>query len=69
MTLAEAREHIGATVIYHGHAWDDHCRTEAGVITSTGQRYVFVRYGDDKGSKATDPALLVLDDEPGGGAA
>lgn len=56
MTLEQARAHIGAKVVYR----TAYGRIEEGVITSTGQRWVFVRYGADTGSKATDPAALSL---------
>jgi hypothetical protein len=65
VTLTEARQHIGESVIYNERTWDDRGKTDAGVITSVGNRFVFVRYGDDTGSKATDPAMLWLDDTPG----
>lgn len=31
------------------------CRVERGFVTSTNDRYVFVRFGTDTGSKACDP--------------
>ena len=65
MTLTEARQHIDEGVIYWERTWDDHSVVDAGVITSVGQRFAFVRYGDDTGSRATDPAMLWLDDTPG----
>lgn len=49
MTLEEAREHVGDKVVYQ----PGHGRCEEGVITSVTERYVFVRYGSDVGSKAT----------------
>lgn len=56
MTLDEAREHVGAGVVYlpPGRPRED------GVITSVNDRYVFVRYDGDKGSKATTPTDLIL---------
>ena len=48
MTLEEARERVGDKVVYQG-VW----RPEEGVITSVNNHFVFVRYGDDYGSKAT----------------
>jgi hypothetical protein len=59
MTLEEARAHTGRAVIYHPYA-PDLDPVEEGVITSVNDRYVFVRYGSDKGSKATAPELLTL---------
>jgi hypothetical protein len=56
MTLAEARERIGAGVVYTPKGGG---RREDGVITSVGSTFVFVRYTGDSGSKATDPADLV----------
>ena len=61
MTLSEARDHAGHGVIYAtGH------RAEDGVITSVGDRWVFVRYAGDQHSKATAPELLTLlrEDQP-----
>lgn len=56
MTLDEATNSIGRAVVYVPTQWG--IPVEEGVITSTNDRYVFVRYGADKHSKATDPALL-----------
>lgn len=57
MTLDECREAVGRQVIYrpaHG------ANPEQGIITSVGEVYVFVRYGDDQHSKATAPGDLKL---------
>lgn len=57
ITLDEARRNIGESVIYtqpHG------VKTEDGVITSVGPQFVFVRYGNDRRSKATHPDNLEL---------
>lgn len=54
MTLDEAREGIGLLVVYRR----PHCAVEQGVITSVNDTYVFVRYGAQVGSAATDPADL-----------
>lgn len=57
ITLNQARSNIGKTVAYtppHG------VGTEVGVITSVGPQFVFVRYGDERHSKATHPANLDL---------
>jgi len=57
MTLEEAREHIGAGVIYQPHP---EVRPEDGEIVSVNEHYVFVRYTGDRGAKATDPRNLQL---------
>lgn len=58
MTLDEARERIGAKVVYRA----PHVRRdepgEEGVITSVNQTMVFVRYGSSAFSAATFPADL-----------
>jgi hypothetical protein len=56
VTLKEARDHIGAGVIYHPGRAD----AEDGVITSVNDHYVFVRYGSGGTSAATEPAALTL---------
>jgi hypothetical protein len=56
MTLDEAREHVGEGVVYR----TAYGNTEDGVITSVGDRWVFVRYTGDQRSKATDPGMLHL---------
>jgi hypothetical protein len=56
MTLDEARQHIGAGVVHD----PGHGPKEDGVISSVGERYVFVRYKGDFFGKATDPARLTL---------
>lgn len=38
--------------------WSGHGTTESGVVTSTNNKYVFVRYGDNRQSQATDPRDL-----------
>ena len=53
MTSDEARGHIGHAVVYGPTG-------EEGVITSVNDHWTFVRYGDDKQSQATDPAMLTL---------
>lgn len=58
MTLVEAAERIGQKVVYrapHGPFTEP---GDEGVITSVNARYVFVRYGSDTGSKATEAAHL-----------
>ena len=59
MTLDEARSHVGDAVVYHPYA-PELDPVEEGVITSVNDRYVFVRYGTDKGSKATSAERLTL---------
>lgn len=57
ITLDQAPANIGNPVIYtqpHG------VKTEDGVITSVGAQFVFVRYGNDRHSKATHPDNLEL---------
>lgn len=58
MTPAEAAGAVGRAVLYRprGERSDD--RVEQGVITSVNERWAFVRYGADVGSRATDPADL-----------
>jgi hypothetical protein len=48
-------EDVGRSVVYTPY---EGAKTEDGVITSVNEQYVFVRYGADKGSKATDPRDL-----------
>ena len=55
MTLDEARQRIGHGVVYRPFA---DVIPEQGVITSVNDHWVFVRYGSDVGSKATEPWLL-----------
>lgn len=56
MNIWEARDSKGKRVRYSGTG-------EFGVITSCSETMVFVRYGDDGGSKATYPADLELVEE------
>jgi hypothetical protein len=61
VTLDEAGAAIGRSVVYvekHG----DEERREAGVIVSRNDYFVFVRYGNDKLSKATRAEDLVIDE-------
>lgn len=53
--------HEGQGVVYRHHP---DAPPEDGVVTSVNERYVFVRYRGDNGSKATSPADLrpLLDD-------
>ena len=73
MTLDEAAVHVGDKVIYraaHSPVGAGRPRlmpeetlrpvAEEGVITSVGDRFVFVRYGSDHGSKATSAEMLTL---------
>jgi hypothetical protein len=57
VTLDEAREHVGAKVLY---CEPGSAPSEEGVITSVNEHYVFVRYGADYGSKATHAHRLDL---------
>jgi hypothetical protein len=50
-------EDIGRAVVYTGHRYPGG-KLEEGVITSFNDHSVFVRYGADKGSKATSRADL-----------
>ena len=59
MTLDEAREHIGDGVVYRPNG-GQYPTAEDGTITSVNERWVFVRYAGDSGSKATAPADLSL---------
>lgn len=58
MTLDEAAAHLGAQATYT--PYDDPDRPETGVITAVTSRYVFVRYGEDRHSKATAADRLQL---------
>lgn len=69
MTPDEARDYLtrsrdagqAARVVYRPVRGDRWGRSgEAGVITRVSGTWVFVRYGDAKGSQATDPADLEL---------
>lgn len=53
ITLEEARERIGAKVIYRADHVPLNEPGEEGVITEVGHMYVFVRYGADVTAKAT----------------
>jgi len=54
MTLDEARASIGLLVVYRRL----NKPLDEGVVTSVSDRYVFVRYGAQVGSAATNPADL-----------
>ena len=54
MTLEEARASIGLSVVYRR----KNQKPDQGVVTSVNDRYVFVRYGSQVGSAATNPADL-----------
>lgn len=58
MTLEAAAAAIGHTVTYT--PLDDPHRAETGEIVAVSSRYVFVRYGGDRHSKATTPDRLEL---------
>ena len=54
MTLEEARASIGLLVVYRRKGQ----KPDQGVVTSVNDHYVFVRYGSQVGSAATNPADL-----------
>ena len=54
MTLNEARDSIGLLVVYRRKGQ----HPDEGVVTSVNDRYVFVRYGHQVNSAATNPADL-----------
>jgi hypothetical protein len=56
MTLDEARDHVGAAVLYSSVPGE----CEAGEIVTVGATYVHVCYGRDRNAKATRPELLAL---------
>lgn len=58
MTLQEARDNIGALVMYEPYPFCPISLREFGYITSVNDTYVFVRYGNDTHSKATRPENL-----------
>jgi len=64
MFLEEAARMIGAAVVYRPAGWTEEswAPAEQGVITSVNQDtgWVFVQYGADHHSKATDPTQLRL---------
>lgn len=56
ITLAEAAARVGDGVVYQ----PGHGAPEDGVITRVSDRWVFVRYAGDVGSKATRPEDLTF---------
>jgi hypothetical protein len=65
ITLAQARQRVGDGVVYRPDEGDP----EQGVVSSVGERWVFVRYGSDSGAKATEPGMLDwLAPSPAGGS-
>jgi len=60
MTLKEAKQNIGRYVIYKPFLSCDKSEYEIGIITSANNFCVFVRYGNDSLSKATDAEDLTL---------
>jgi hypothetical protein len=57
MTLDDARDHIGAAVLYHPSGTDP----EEGVIRHVSAHFVFVAYsGDLNGARATRPEDVTL---------
>ena len=64
MTLDELHE--GMQVLYippHAQGDKTHPDCQRGIVTSKNATEVFVRYGNDRHSHATLPALLVPDDQ------
>lgn len=55
MGISPTKSDIGRKVVYRHYKG---AAPEEGVITSFNHNYVFVRYGADAHSKATDPADL-----------
>ena len=58
MTLTDAAGRIGQKVVYRAPHVPLSSPGEEGVITSVGPRFVFVRYGADAHSKATEASML-----------
>lgn len=56
MTIDQAADHVGASVIYRPTPE----KVEHGVIEHVNASYVHVRYGTDTNAKATAPELLEL---------
>lgn len=54
ITLEQARDNLGARVVYRSPGRPP----EQGVITEVGRQYVFVHYKGDQSAKATAPDLL-----------
>ena len=61
MTLDEARENIGRRVVYRQLGRRRLVNLDTGVITSVNDVVVFVRYGDDRHSKATYACDIALE--------
>jgi len=59
MTIEQAKKCIGRAVCYTDPNWEGHTG-EYGEITSVNDVFVFVRYGMEINSKATNPAHLKL---------
>lgn len=57
ISLEQARANVGAGVVYQAHAGAER---EDGEITSVNDRYVFVRFRGDTGSKACSAEDLEL---------
>lgn len=55
MSIDEARDGIGQQVVYAAYPGAE---DEFGVITAVNDRYVFVRYEDDRTAKATPPESI-----------
>lgn len=60
ITTEQARDHIGRKAVYRApHVGSDE-PGEEGVITGASSVYVFVRFGNDVGSKACSPEDVEL---------
>lgn len=60
MTIEQAKNNIGNRVTYIPYEGCDVSQYEFGVITSVNDSYVFVRYGSNLRSQATNPCDLRL---------
>jgi hypothetical protein len=61
MTLEEARQNVGSKVMYTPFQGCKPSIIEYGIITGVNQKFVFVRYGNENISKATNSAKLKLE--------
>ena len=60
MTIEQAKNNIGNRVTYIPYEGCDVSQYEFGIITSVNDSYVFVRYGSNLHSQATNPCDLRL---------
>lgn len=63
MTLKDAANNIGKSVVYTPFKGCKEKDLEYGIITTTSNKYIFVRYGKDLDSKATSPSDLKFAEE------